>query len=158
MDRIILFIKENIRLLLGAAVVIFLIVLVITLLLNRKTPQVSVNGETFKVEVADNDTEKQIGLSEKEDLKENEGMIFVFENPGMYSFWMKEMNFPIDIVYINGDKVTTVIPNAQPPVSENDELPIYQPESVSDRILEIKAGLASKHNIQKGSTVKIENL
>jgi uncharacterized protein len=158
MDRLTLFIRENIRLLLGLAVVIFVLVLVITLLLSRRSPEVKIGGETFKVEIADSDEEKQIGLSEKTTLKDNEGMLFIFDKPDTYSFWMKEMDFPIDIVYLNGDRVTTVIKNAQPPTSSDQDLEIFRPEEPSDKVLEIKAGLADRYNITKGSTVEINNL
>lgn len=158
MDRITFFIRDNIRLLLGLAVVIFVLVLLITLLLSRRSPEVKIGNETFKVEVADSESEKQIGLSEKTSLQDNEGMLFVFNSPDYYSFWMKEMDFPIDIIYINGDKVTSVVKNAQPPTSNSTELPIFRPEEPSDRVLEINAGLADKYNIQKGTTVKINNL
>lgn len=70
---------------------------------------------------------------------------------------MKEMRFPIDIIYIKGGIVTTVIKNAQIP-DESNNLPIYQPTEKSDKVLEINSGLSEKYNIKKGSSVKIENL
>lgn len=156
MDRITLFIKDNIRLILGIAVVVFAVVLLITILLNRKTPKVVINGQTFSVTVAKTDKEKQIGLSSRKSLAKNSGMLFVFDEPDYYSFWMKNMNFPIDIIYINGDKVDTIINNAMP-VAQG-ALPIYQPSEKSDKVLEINAGLSNSYNIKSGTTVKIENL
>jgi len=67
------------------------------------------------------------------------------------------MNFPIDIIYINGNKVTTIIKNALPP-SDSISLTTYQPKEKSDKVLEVNAGLADKYNIREGSTIKIENL
>ena len=158
MERVSFFISENIRLLLGLAVVVFVGILIITLILERGgSTKVIVNGETFEVTVAKNDKERQIGLSGTEKIEEDQGMLFVFDNPDYYSFWMKEMKFPIDIIYINGDEVTTIIENAKPP-SANGNLTVYQPRNKSDKVLEVNAGLTKKYNIQEGSLIKVENL
>lgn len=156
MDKLILFIKENIRLILGAAVVIFIFLLLLTLLLTHKSTKVKVAGQTFSVSVARTDKEKQIGLSGKNSLPKNQGMLFVFDQPEFYSFWMKNMKFPIDIIYIHGNKVTTVIKNAKP--VQDSDLPIYQPRERSDRVLEINAGLSDQYGIKNGSEVKYNNL
>lgn len=159
MDRILLLVKENIRLLLGAAVLILTIVIVITLLLNsRKSTKVFVNGQTISVMVAKTDKEKQVGLSGRNKIGENQGMLFIFDTPNYYSFWMKEMKFPIDIIYINGNKITTVVENAKPPLSANDNLAIYQPSEKSDKVLELNAGSADKLKIKTGAVVEIESL
>ncbi len=153
------FIRDNVRLLLGLAVVIFFTILIISLLLGKdKNTQISINDQTFEVSVAKSPSEKQIGLSETRVLGVNQGMLFVFDKPDFYSFWMRNMKFPIDIIYINGNKVISVIPNAPPPQESNDNLQIYRPESESDKVLEINAGLAEKYNIKEGSEIDIENL
>ncbi len=151
------FIKENIRLLIGAAVVLFIGLLIITFVMSKKATQVTVNDKTFNVSIAKTEKERQTGLSNTEKLSENQGMLFVFDKPDFYSFWMKNMDYPIDIIYINGDKVTTVIENAKPGTSEAN-LEIYQPDSESDKVLEINAGLAKKYNIRKGTIIKTGSL
>lgn len=154
-----LLIKENVRLLLGAIVVLFAVVLIITLLVTgEKTTTAQINNQTFKVEVAKTETERQMGLSGKESLSSDQGMLFVFDNPDYHSFWMKDMKFPIDIIYLSGEKVVTVVENAEPPISSNENLVIYQPEEKADRVLEVSAGTVRKHKITKGSVVKVENL
>lgn len=159
MERLKFFIKENIRLLLGLTVVIFFSILIISILLGRnESTRVSVNDQTFDVEVAESESEKQIGLSDTDVLGANEGMLFVFDKPDYYSFWMNKMKFPIDIIYINGNKVISVISNAPPPTGANDNLQTYRPSAESDKVLEINAGLAEKYSIKEGSTVNIENL
>ncbi|MEK9175822.1 MAG: DUF192 domain-containing protein [Patescibacteria group bacterium] len=158
MEKLLLFIKENIRLLIGAGVVIFIGLFLITLVISKKTTLVSVGNQTFKVKVAATDQQKQIGLSETKSLKQNQGMLFVFDNPDYYRFWMKNMNFPIDIIYIREEKVITVISNAKVQANLNDDLIIYSPKEKSDKVLEINAGLANKYAIKEGSVVKIQNL
>lgn len=156
MEKFSLLLRENIRLILGVAVVIFLILLLLTFLLSRRSTKVTIEGQTFSVKVAKTDKDKQIGLSETKRLSINKGMLFVFETSDYYSFWMKNMKFPIDIIYINGDKVTYVVNSA--PVPTDNNLSIYQPSEKSDKVLEINSGLSKKYNIKVGSPVKIQGL
>lgn len=120
-------------------------------------PKVTINNQAFKVEIADDEKEKQIGLSGKKSLSADKGLLFIFNKADYYSFWMKNMLFPIDIIFINGDKIVTIYENVQPPTSEED-LSILQPEQPSDKVLEINANLSKKYNIKKGDSVKMENV
>ncbi|MBI4097769.1 MAG: DUF192 domain-containing protein [Candidatus Levybacteria bacterium] len=158
MGRVSIFIKNNIRLLIGAFVVIFIALIITSLILGQRSTKVLVNGETFTVTLAKTEKERQIGLSKTDKIGENQGMLFIFEKADYYPFWMKEMKFPIDIIYINADKVTTVIDNAKPITNADGNLEVYEPAEKSDKVLELKAGTAKKHSIKKGTSVKIENL
>ena len=85
-------------------------------------------------------------------------MLFPFEKADYYSFWMKNMKFPIDIIYINKNHIVTIHQNIKPPKTKEESLPIYKPEDPSDTVLEINAGLSEKYKFKKGDTVKTENL
>ena len=159
LEGIIDFIKKNLRLLLGASVVILVLAVIITTVIRTgdDSTKVRITDQTFNAQVARTDAEKQIGLSETEVLGESDGMLFVFDEPDFYSFWMKDMKFPIDIIYINGDKITTIIKNASPS-SSAENLVIYQPKEKSDKVFEINAGLADQLNLKEGMTINIESL
>lgn len=124
----------------------------------RKSAAVAIKENKFKVEVARKPEELQIGLSEKKSLNQDSGMLFIFPSPGTYSFWMKNMDFPIDIIFINGDTITTIHKNAKPATSPDENIPIYQPKTPSDKVLEINAGLADKYEFKEGDKVKFENI
>lgn len=124
----------------------------------EKSPSATINNQTFTLLVAKTPQEKETGLSEKTTLAENSGMLFVFDKADYYSFWMKTMKIPIDIIYINKDKIVTIIENAEPPKSQDQNLPIYKPDEPADKVLEINAGLSKKYGFKKGDFVKIENL
>ena len=123
----------------------------------KKNPTVTINGHNFKVNVAGSQKEREIGLSQIADLPQDQGMIFIFEKPAYYSFWMKNMKFPIDIIYINDDKIVTIKGKVQPPTSQEGSI-IYTPSDPADKVLEINAGLSEKYNFTKGDKVKIDNL
>lgn len=158
-ENILLMLRENIRLILGAVVVLFLLVILITFFLSRQTgTTIKVADESFRVKVAKTDKEKQIGLSDTKKLGEKNGMLFVFDTPDKYSFWMREMDFPIDIIYIKDTEVVDVIENVPAPTTSDSDLPVYQPNTEANRVLELNSGSAKKYNIKKGTIVEISNL
>jgi uncharacterized membrane protein (UPF0127 family) len=124
----------------------------------KTTPTATIAGQIFRLTTAISDQERQIGLSKTKSLSSNQGMIFMFQNPGYYSFWMKNMQFPIDIIYIKTDTIVTIIKNAQAPKSNNEGLTIYTPTQPSDKVLEIQAGLSEKYNFKSGDKITFQNL
>ncbi len=116
---------------------------------------VSINDHTFQVEIATTSASQQLGLSGRKSLGQDRGLLFLFDKPDYYSFWMKDMLFPIDIIYIDNEKVVSIIHEAQPPKTANPE--IFQPDAPSDSVLEINAGLAKKYTIKKGDTVTVKH-
>lgn len=123
--------------------------------LFMKQTDVTVNGQTIRVEVAQSEKEKQAGLSKRGKLAENKGMLFVFEKADYPAFWMKDMRFPIDIIFINDNKVVTIYKNVQNPDKDNTNLPVYRPDEPANRVLELNAGQADKYNIKEGDTITI---
>jgi len=126
--------------------------------LLEKNSIITINNRTFELRVADSQKEKEIGLSATKSLQENQGMIFIFDKPDYHPFWMKNMTIPIDIIYINNDKIVTIINNAPPPKNQDENLTIYIPTEPSNKVLEIKAGLSKTYNFKKGDEVRYENL
>lgn len=120
------------------------------------TSKVTINRQTFKATVAKTLKEKQIGLSEKKSLKPGEGMLFVFEAPDYYPFWMKNMKIPLDIIFIKDDRIVTLYKNVQPPVNDTSNLPLLRPSEPINKVLEITAGLSDKYMIKEGDIVKID--
>lgn len=117
----------------------------------------AVGNQTFEVGIADTALSRMKGLSGGPSLGENEGLFFVFSSPGNNGFWMKGMNFPIDIVWINGGKVIGFSENLQPqPDKSVFTLPVYYPPGEVDRVLEINAGAVKKYNLQAGNAVRLE--
>lgn len=121
---------------------------------NKKTAEIKIGSAVFSAEIADSYLRRQRGLSNRENLAENEGMLFVFPIAANYGFWMKNMNFPIDIVWIRGDKVIGISENLAPDKSK--PLKIYYPPSNIDKALEIAAGATMKKGIKIGDQIEIK--
>lgn len=121
-----------------------------------KTPKITIGKTEFKLLAAKDTRDKEIGLSKTPKLNNDTGMIFIFGKPGFYPFWMKDMKFPIDIIFINKDKIVTIIQNASAPKEKNETLQIFNSSSPADSVLEINTGLSQKNNFKEGDSVKIE--
>lgn len=123
-----------------------------------KKPTATIDGHTYNLLIAKTAKEKEIGLSQTQKLDKDSAMLFPFDKAGYYSFWMKDMKFPIDIIFINTDKIVTIHQNVQPPKTQNETLPIFQPKSPSDKVLEINAGQSAQYNFKEGDTVNFANI
>lgn len=125
---------------------------------NPNMTIVNINTLTVEGEVADLANERKKGLSNRESLDINKGILFVFEKSGAYGIWMKDMKFAIDIIWLDENrKVVDVATYAAPePGDKDDELTVYKPRSEAKYILEINAGLVDANNIQAGDTASFE--
>lgn len=113
-------------------------------------------GEVLiNAEIVDTDVERAKGLSNRESLNEQEGMLFIFPKEGLYKFWMKDMHFSIDIIWINEGRVVDITHNV-PPQKEKDNLAIYQPKEKIRYVLEVNSGFAKQNKVDIGISVESE--
>lgn len=113
-----------------------------------------IRGRTFSLDVAVSPSAHEIGLSQTDSLPVDRGMLFLYDTPGFYQFWMKGMKFPLDILFIRDSTIVTIARNVPPP-SGNGDLPLYAPDKPANKVLEINAGLCDKYGIREGDTVEI---
>lgn len=113
----------------------------------ENTKYVKIGGQTIKVETVSTPEMQEKGLSGRKNLKENEGMLFIFNKPGIYPFWMKDMNFPIDIIWLGEDlRAVSIKKNAKP-----ESFPeIFKPDKNSKYVLEVVSGFLEKNNLREG--------
>lgn len=114
---------------------------------------VTVGGRTFSVEVAETQYLLEKGLSGHAPLSDSEGMLFVFSQPDNYGFWMKDMLFPLDIIWIDQDFKVVHIEKALSPETYPK---IFYPGALSKYVLEINSGLSDKLDINIGDEVKFQ--
>lgn len=118
--------------------------------------QITIAKQTFSVEVATSSAEQQKGLSGKDKLPQDQGVLFVFQKADHYPFWMKEMKFPIDIIFIKDNKIVSITHNAPIVKKDDNNPPIYQSEVPFTHALEINSGLAKKYAFKKNDVVTIK--
>lgn len=120
---------------------------------------IQIGNSKLKVEIADTQSKRAKGLSGRDSLASDSGMLFVFSTPSKYSFWMKGLSFPLDFIWIKGDKVVNVLQDVPPPSlnQADSSLPVYQSDIEIDKVLEVSAGTIARLNIKIGDTAKLIN-
>jgi uncharacterized protein len=113
----------------------------------RETYLLSLGPDGIFVEVADTPEERTLGLSGRESLEKHSGLLFLFEVPGKHGFWMKDMNFPIDIVWIDENWVVVGVERGVKPGTYPRTF--YPPASVK-YVLELNSGEAAELGIDTG--------
>ncbi|MFZ3301791.1 MAG: DUF192 domain-containing protein [Microgenomates group bacterium] len=122
---------------------------------NQHAKSIVINDKEIKVEVARTNVERSKGLSNREKLEENSGMVFVFDKNSKPSFWMKDTKIALDIIWINDDKIVSINKNVEPEPNKSDsQLKKYPAPSEIDYVLEVNAGFSDKNGIKAGSTVQ----
>jgi len=118
----------------------------------KREKKVCFNDNCFYVELAETSGEKSQGLMYRENLAENRGMLFIFDQEGPYSFWMKNTLIPLDIIWLDENKeVVFIVKNAQP--CKQEICPSIKPDNEAKYVLEINAGLSDKLNLKIGDKV-----
>lgn len=114
-----------------------------------KTGRVCVGVKCFNVDVADKPMLRSLGLMGRKELPANQGMWFVFDYLGKYTFWMKNTLVPLDIIFINERfEIVTIYENAQP--CKEDPCDLFIAKANSQYVLEIPGGSVSAYNISVG--------
>ena len=112
---------------------------------------VSVNDFKLIAELALTQDQQTKGLAIKNHINESQGMLFVFQHPSIQSFWMKDMKFPIDIIWLGANRsVVYIAPSLEPCLSQSN-CPGYVPNRDSLYVLETTAGFSHRHNVTVGT-------
>jgi hypothetical protein len=123
---------------------------------GRDAGRVVIGGKKFRVEIADTRQEKEKGLSGRESLAEDAGILFVYEKPQKPGFWMKDMLIPLDFIWINNGEVVRVDKNVQPADFQPPDSLV--PEQKVDMVLEVNAGIVKRYGIEIGDRVSFKNV
>ena len=137
------------------AVLVIFLVIFDAVFHNKNTQaqmEVVLGGKTFLMEMATTPAEWEKGLSGHAPLADNTGMLFIFDKPDNYGFWMKDMLFPLDIVWIGEDFRVVHIEKSLSPETYPT---VYYPDTLSKFVLEISAGESDKINIKVGDLIEI---
>lgn len=125
----------------------------ILLFVYTPSPMVRVNNVSILVTIADEPNEQIAGLSGWQKLEDDHGMLFIFPDVQKRLFWMRDMKFPIDIVWIQNNRVTGVTKNVLPP--HDDIVPeAWSPTPVTT-VLEVPAYYTNQHGIATDTALTV---
>lgn len=123
---------------------------------------IQLRGQTVRVLLADTPETRQMGLSGRGRLAQDEGMLFIFSEDGTYAFWMKDMRFSIDILWLSasdrpsrdGSATATVVYIA-PDVSPDTYPQGFVSTKLARYVLELPAGFVRENNVTIGDIVRL---
>ena len=115
------------------------------------------NGYEFQLEIAGTPSARSRGLSGRGALADGTGMLFLFDQPAVQSFWMKGMLFPLDFIWLRGETIVDLTQNVMPPSPGTPDslLPRIIPSEPVDRVIEVNAGTISRFKFEPGQAVQI---
>jgi uncharacterized protein len=103
-------------------------------------------------EVMSTPEQRELGLMYRDSIECDRAMIFVFEKEGNYSFWMKNMKFPIDIIWVGADKKVVHV-EKEVPACDTADCPVYSPGASAATVIETCPGFSDSNNISLGTDV-----
>ena len=140
--------------LLALFILIFIALICLTIFLAKTNSnnivKVQIGSANYSLELVNTDATRQQGLSGKPDLETNTGMLFDFKQDGYWKIWMKDMNFAIDILWLNNQKQIVGIKTEALPQSYPES---YGAEQQSQYVIELPAGSVKDRNIKIGDTL-----
>ncbi len=133
---------------------IFLLILLIIFFLPLKQKTVYVKGGAVRVEIADNSFSQFKGLSFRDELCPDCGMLFVYDKMAPRTFTMRGMKFPLDFIWIQDSEIVQIDKMIKP-AGEDQKTPLIK-GARSNYVLEVIGGYCDRYNIKAGDRVKIE--
>ncbi|MHB8903662.1 MAG: DUF192 domain-containing protein [Patescibacteria group bacterium] len=110
-----------------------------------------INNQTVNIEIAENDAQWYRGLSNRDSLCADCGMYFIFPTKDKLDFVMRDMRFPLDIIFIKDNQIINITSNLVPEGSKPAN--IYYSDGDANRVLEVNGGYCNKHGIKAGDLV-----
>ena len=117
----------------------------------------TIGNHKVNIEIAADEESRNLGLGGRHILDPNDGMLFVFDSPSEYSFWMKGMHFDLDFIWIKDGHVVEITSNvpAEPNAAES-ALKIYKPAVSVNQVLEVNAGWSERNQIKIGDSATVD--
>ncbi|MCE9549124.1 DUF192 domain-containing protein [Candidatus Nomurabacteria bacterium] len=139
--------KDYIKWVVVVGFLAFLVFLLVSNQSHNLNKNIKIGGVVLKTELADTVEKRIQGLSGREVFKEDESMLFIFDFSAKHSFWMRDMNFAIDIIWLDENKeVVSIQKNAEPSSYPN----IFVPTVKALYVLEVVSGFVEKNNLKVG--------
>lgn len=124
--------------------------------LNYSRPM-AVGGKKIFVETVSSPEGMERGLSGRDGIGDGQGMLFKFGKDSLPGFWMKDMKFSLDFIWISDGKIAGITPDAPAPKNPKNRLPVYYPPRPVDSVLEVNAGWSERYKIKAGDEARLEN-
>lgn len=120
----------------------------------QENPMGSFGGVSLRIELATTTAAREMGLGGRQSIPDGYGMLFVFPKSDRYGFWMKDMQVPIDIFWLDDKgQVVSIAADVAPATYPN----VFYPSAPAQYVLETRAGFAADHGIATGTPLRLKN-
>jgi len=116
---------------------------------------VTPSGARIQVQVADTPEKRSLGLGERDQLSPGTGMLFVFPASDRHTFWMKGMRFPIDILWIQNQRIVHIARSVPPPKTGERPVTLRTP-APANLVLELPAQASADYGLEVGQSLRIQ--
>jgi uncharacterized membrane protein (UPF0127 family) len=129
------------------------VAIALSLLGTRAGTQVTLEsaGRKYTLQVAATPAARELGLGKRMSLADNRGMLFVFSSSQEQCFWMKDMHFPLDMIWVSSTHRVEYVETAVSPTTYPH---IFCPDVMAKYVIELNAGQASQAGIRTGKTLR----
>lgn len=121
---------------------------------GQPVSSVAINNSRITVAVADSEEERTKGLSGSPQLKDGTGMLFIFDEPSYHGIWMKDMKYPIDIIWLDEDRKIIHIQEFATPDSYPERT--FTPQVPAKYVLEVPVGSVKSYGMNHGKTMTFD--
>ena len=150
-------VEDKAKLLVSLLIVIVLILSLGLFKKNHNSKILTIGGKIeVGVKVARKPAELAQGYSNHSPISDHEGMLFIMPNTALHTFWMKNMLFDLDFIYINNNKVVDLIENVPCPANYNGQTYIVNPQKAFNKVLEVKSGFVKNNKIKVGDLIELK--
>ncbi len=112
------------------------------------------NGQKIRAEVMTHPTDMMRGMMFRDSLAPDRGMLFVHGSPGNYPYWMHQVKIPLDIIWLDANRlIVEISANTPPCLKKASECPSYGGNQKALFILELAGGMAGKYGLRPGDTL-----
>jgi uncharacterized membrane protein (UPF0127 family) len=115
----------------------------------------NISGTKIQLEVAQTPQQQATGLMYRESLADDRGMLFPFPSERTARFWMKNVSISLDMIFLNGDRVVGLATDVPPCAAE--PCPVYGPEALVDKVIELRGGRAKELDVRVGDAIEIQS-
>ena len=121
-------------------------------------PMVEINGNRFAVEIADTPDSRERGLMFRQEMPAGSGMLFIFDDEDVRTFWMKNTYIALDILYFDAEKRLVSAQLDVPPCGEQIRCPFYPSAGPARYVLELSAGQSKNLGLKPGDILVMEGV
>jgi uncharacterized protein len=112
------------------------------------------DGTKIRAELVTREEDLRRGLMHRDSLPDGTGMLFAYGKPGVYKYWMFNVKFPIDIIWLDQNRrIIHIIHEVPPCTVPADQCPVYGGEYPSLYVIEVNAKVAARHNLKPGMVI-----